>query len=117
MLFKWERLMPYVWKIVFFVCLVAPAFSSNARAESNLTCKKFAINNCPCAMPIMESRLNSEEINLLIRTWINIKTKDANRQARFFSEQSAKLLPVSLRYGEIKYFIAFKCGALAFDDE
>ena len=36
---------------------------------------------------------------------------------RFFTEEAANILPVSLQYGEIKYFIAAKCGALAFDDD
>jgi hypothetical protein len=91
--------------------------TDGATAKDNLACETGAISNCSCVMPMLESRLSAGQIDLLIQAWIHSRSGDAGRRMRFFAEQQSNILPVSLAYGEIKHFIAAKCGALAFDDQ
>ena len=109
--------MVYLRKTILLIFLAMPLSSTVARAGSQPSCENSIVKNCSCAMPILETRLSPDQIDLLIRAWTGIQSQDANRLNRFFAEQAANLLPVSLRYGEIKYSIGALCGALAFDDE
>ncbi len=109
--------MSFYYVIILFAFLIGLPSLGGAKSEFDGECEAGIIQNCSCALPIMKSRLSSADIGLLIRAWVDIQTQDTQRRGQFFIEQSANLLPVSLRYAEIKYVIAFNCGALAFDDE
>jgi hypothetical protein len=102
---------------VLLACLALALLPGSGKADDNPVCRTGAIKNCSCVMSMLESRLTARQIYLLTRAWFHSRSEDAERRMRFFTEEAANILPVSLQYGEIKYFIAAKCGALAFDDD
>jgi hypothetical protein len=109
--------MKLLYQLIICLWLTGLAWNSSAKAEGSATCEEDAINNCSCALPIMESQLSPAEIALLIHVWTHIQLEPAQQQSKFFREHSAKLLSVSLRYTEVKYVIAMQCGDLAYRDE
>jgi hypothetical protein len=102
---------------VLLACLVLVLLPGSGKAGDNPVCRTGAIKNCSCVMSMLEGRLTARQIYLLTRAWFHSHSEDADRRMRFFTEEAANILPVSLEYGSVKYFIAAKCGALAFDDD
>jgi len=107
--------MNLLYQFIFYLLLTL-ACSDGARAEVDAVCEEDMINNCACALPIMQSRLSPPEIALLMQAWA-IRIEPARRQSDFFRRNSAYLLSISERYAEIKYVIAMRCGDVAFNDE
>jgi hypothetical protein len=87
----------------------------SSRAETT-KCNPTISANCSCTMPLLERELGQEDTRFLAEIWEHTYARDAALQEEFFRRHAKEILPISFRYGLIKYFVASKCGALAFDD-
>jgi hypothetical protein len=98
-------------------CLALTLLPGSGKAEDNPVCRTGAVKNCECVMSMLQERLTSGQIDVLTQAWFHSRSQDAEQRMRFFTEQAANILPASVEYGSVKYFVAAKCGALAFDDD
>lgn len=89
----------------------------SARAESGAAkCNPSISTNCSCTMPLLERELGVESTRFLAEIWERAYAGSIAQEDDFFLRRAKEILPISLRYGQIKYFVASACGALAFED-
>ena len=103
-------------KLFAIALLISPASLYSHAAADVVKCNPAISPNCGCSMPLLEAELGIEDTKFLVEIWERAYAKSVAPQDDFFRQHAERILPISLRYGLIKYFVAAKCGTLAFAD-